>query len=435
MQLTRLELRGLFNRYDYSIPLAFGDADQARLPLEEMPGPSVVILHGPNGVGKTTVLNMLDGLLRLDFNVFRAMPFSDCKLYFNSGDVLSVRPKKAKGPNPLVITFKDKEVTLHPLTWGANDENDVSLVEEFRASFLSAIENISFTFIDANRFLLRNIAQEYTVLIRLRYGLPMTEEQSHRVAADLTRHQRRSGEEQRSDGLAARVKEFINRAQVDYRSFFAVREPDLFARIIRKLEDTQTSVVNPKDLLARLSAIRGLDKKNERFGLYPDHWDFDQLRAVLSNSATNQAALNVLSSYVEMLESRVAERQLIAQRLEKFEQLMDDFYSGIHVRVDTKDGLHVATDAGNLLHEQQLSSGEYHLLYLMVMALTTRRRGTVIAIDEPELSMHIAWQRRLVRALIECSLGAEPQFILATHSPDLAADFKDSMISLGIRDT
>ena len=70
------------------------------------------------------------------------------------------------------------------------------------------------------------------------------------------------------------------------------------------------------------------------------------------------------------------------------------------------------------------------LLFLMVAALVTRRRGTVIAIDEPEMSMHIAWQRKLIPALVECASNAEPLFIFATHSPDLAASCPGAMVEL-----
>jgi len=131
-----------------------------------------------------------------------------------------------------------------------------------------------------------------------------------------------------------------------------------------------------------------------------------------------------------MLESRLAERVLVAERLRTFEDVMGTFFIDKSVKVDGKIGLNIITRTGALLREDQLSSGEYHLLYLMVAALTTRRRGTIIAIDEPEMSMHISWQRRLVSALVKCASGAEPQFIFATHSPDIAAEYPESMIRL-----
>jgi predicted ATP-binding protein involved in virulence len=47
------------------------------------------------------------------------------------------------------------------------------------------------------------------------------------------------------------------------------------------------------------------------------------------------------------------------------------------------------------------------------------------------MSMHLKWQRQLVRALIECASNAQPQFVFATHSPDIAAEYTEFMIPLG----
>ncbi len=44
--------------------------------------PAVVFIHGRNGIGKTTVLRMLEGIMRLDFNPFRQIPFTSATLTF-----------------------------------------------------------------------------------------------------------------------------------------------------------------------------------------------------------------------------------------------------------------------------------------------------------------------------------------------------------------
>jgi len=123
---------------------------------------------------------------------------------------------------------------------------------------------------------------------------------------------------------------------------------------------------------------------------------------------------------------------LIAERLLAFEEVMNDFLEDKTVRVHASSGFVISTD-GTSLAEHQLSSGEKQLLYLMVAALTTRRKGTVIAIDEPELSMNIRWQKKLVSNLIRCASRAAPQLILATHSPDVATRYAEYMIELSIK--
>jgi predicted ATP-binding protein involved in virulence len=74
IQLSRFSVSRLFGRYDHAI--------QFPHTAEASDVPSVVILHGPNGVGKTTVLRMLDGMMQLDFDMFRVTPFGTASLQF-----------------------------------------------------------------------------------------------------------------------------------------------------------------------------------------------------------------------------------------------------------------------------------------------------------------------------------------------------------------
>jgi predicted ATPase len=188
-------------------------------------------------------------------------------------------------------------------------------------------------------------------------------------------------------------------------------------------------------LLEILKRIQSADRVHRRLGLQPDQWNYKQLVGYAeplakSRRAGRNYALTVLGAYTEVLESRSNERQLIADRLLIFEDVMKEFLDGKRVFVDATKGLRIETDQEEELDETKLSSGEYHLLYLMVAALTTKRSGTVIAIDEPEMSMHIEWQRKLIRKLFEVASNAAPQFVFATHSPDVAADYPDDLIEL-----
>lgn len=52
----------------------------------------------------------------------------------------------------------------------------------------------------------------------------------------------------------------------------------------------------------------------------------------------------------------------------------------------------------------------------------------VYVADEPELSLHVIWQEKLLRSLTK--LAQQCQFIVATHSPDIAGGFGDKIIDL-----
>lgn len=52
-------------------------------------------------------------------------------------------------------------------------------------------------------------------------------------------------------------------------------------------------------------------------------------------------------------------------------------------------------------------------------------------IDEPELSLHVAWQKRFLPDLLEIVATAGFDVLIATHSPYIVGDYSDLMIGLG----
>jgi len=428
LQLKHFTISGLFG--------ASAIKDIAFPVLSEEPStPSIVILHGRNGVGKTTILRMLEGLLRLDFNVFRQVPFETCSLSFDSDACIEVRShKKGQALLHLEVVYRAMRVILHPQQPGPALETDSPKVDVFRQNYFKETANITFDFIDTERLhhpLSPETQFEGDATIAQIIGRQVRQVVLHRQ--DINPKARAPIDQAQS--LAARVRRFIREAQVNYRAFFSTTEPDLFPRIIERLTASEQPVYATSQLRQRLEQIHLQEKRTQRFGLEPDRWDFDQLLAQLKAlsqrpALQRQQALTVLGSYVEQLESRAAERALVADRLLIFERLMKEFFGDKSVFVDPEQGFVIQTGSGESLEERQLSSGEFHLLFLMVAALVTKRRGTVIAIDEPEMSMHLSWQRKLVPALVECASKAEPLFIFATHSPDLAASFPGAMKEL-----
>jgi predicted ATPase len=73
----------------------------------------------------------------------------------------------------------------------------------------------------------------------------------------------------------------------------------------------------------------------------------------------------------------------------------------------------------------RLSSGEKQLLILFIEALLQRRKPFIFLADEPELSLHIAWQRSIVFAIK--AINPSAQIIVATHSPEIAGRYRDAI--------
>lgn len=86
--------------------------------------------------------------------------------------------------------------------------------------------------------------------------------------------------------------------------------------------------------------------------------------------------------------------------------------------------LQVALESGELLPISGLSSGEKHLVKILLTVIAAGPNAVII--DEPELSLHIDWQRVFVRTLR--SINPDCQLILASHSPEIMAEVADESI-------
>ena len=75
-----------------------------------------------------------------------------------------------------------------------------------------------------------------------------------------------------------------------------------------------------------------------------------------------------------------------------------------------------------------LSSGEKQLFILLSEALLQREKPYIFIADEPELSLHIGWQKRILGELLK--LNPQAQIIVATHSPEIAGNFPDNVINM-----
>ena len=75
---------------------------------------------------------------------------------------------------------------------------------------------------------------------------------------------------------------------------------------------------------------------------------------------------------------------------------------------------------GEIIPCYKLSSGEKQMLIILLSVLVQNHRPYVLFMDEPEVSLHIEWQQRLVGLVRD--LNPKAQIILTTHSPAVIMD-------------
>jgi len=96
--------------------------------------------------------------------------------------------------------------------------------------------------------------------------------------------------------------------------------------------------------------------------------------------------------------------------------------------ITERNELQVETQSGKIFPLSHLSSGEKQLLIILGQCLLQENQNHVFIADEPELSLHIEWQEKLVSNLK--NLNPNAQIIFATHSPDIVSNFSNSVINI-----
>ena len=107
--------------------------------------------------------------------------------------------------------------------------------------------------------------------------------------------------------------------------------------------------------------------------------------------------------------------QQLSQKKTRFQDMVDDLFqeTGKHI-VRTENEIRF-TQIGEILVPYQLSSGEKQMLAILLTVLVEDDLPYVLFMDEPEVSLHIEWQKRLIDLITE--LNPNVQIILTTHSP------------------
>jgi len=77
-----------------------------------------------------------------------------------------------------------------------------------------------------------------------------------------------------------------------------------------------------------------------------------------------------------------------------------------------------------------LSKGEKTLLCLLLAVFLNKDKNTLFLLDEPDLSLHIKWQKQLLKSLF--SLAPNSQFLVSTHSPAMVGNVPgEKVINIG----
>ena len=152
---------------------------------------------------------------------------------------------------------------------------------------------------------------------------------------------------------------------------------------------------------------------------------------ILSLGHIDHTQRRVMTLYVQDTEKKLQALEDLATRTRLLLENVNQKYRHKRIQLDREEGFVATNDSGQLLSLGSLSSGEQQELVLHYDLLFRVPSNTIVLIDEPELSLHVAWQKKFLPELLTVVQLSNFDALVATHSPYVVSDRTDLMIGLG----
>jgi predicted ATP-binding protein involved in virulence len=129
---------------------------------------------------------------------------------------------------------------------------------------------------------------------------------------------------------------------------------------------------------------------------------------------------DVLSVYLEDSKKKIAVFDDLLAKINLFVSTLNNKqFANKTIKINGNIGFFVMTREGKTIDLSLLSSGEQQEIVLLYELLFKTNPGTLVFIDEPEISLHVMWQKEFVKDLLEIAKLKNISFCLATHSPQI----------------
>ena len=117
----------------------------------------------------------------------------------------------------------------------------------------------------------------------------------------------------------------------------------------------------------------------------------------------------------ELQQGNTDAAQHLSEPKKRFQDIVDNLFEETGKKIVRTENEIRFSQIGETLLPYKLSSGEKQILVILLTVLVEDQQPYVLFMDEPEVSLHIEWQKQLIDLILE--LNPNVQIILTTHSP------------------
>lgn len=155
--------------------------------------------------------------------------------------------------------------------------------------------------------------------------------------------------------------------------------------------------------------------------------------SLLEAGTYNDKYSEALKIYFDDFAQKYSVFEALIEKFELFTQIINERLTFKKIKISKENGIEILDLNKNpkKLNLSSLSSGEKQEIVLFYELIFETTSDLLLMIDEPEISLHIAWQKKFLDDLLKVVEHANIQVIVATHSPQIINNHWDIQIDLG----
>ncbi len=411
--MKHIEIKGLFNRFNYSFD--FG-------------GQEIQMLTGPNGFGKSTILRCIKAFSDSDLRYFFTLPFKSIRIgnsEIKEEVLIEKNAQKQLLINGKYITEKimleykspyprngvDGRIDYMAKIWDESEQNTSDLGQLGKSDYKKILITMKdlvgdVFFIEEQRLIQRKQNEKNSFYFD---------------AKGVLRTEKNSGDwESIIELIPGKIKGYLDTVAGEY----ANKANSLDATYPQRLfDDSDDSFSEEEYKRQRELMNEKLDKLKK--------YEISQFRKMEAQyKAKYEKALKI---YFEDFNEKYKTYEQLIEKLDMFTDMVNKRIYFDEIRIDKDKGC-VVVDKENekdVLDLNKLSSGEKEIIVLFYKLIFEVKEGTMLLLDEPEISLHVAWQRMFAEDMYTIAKKRGIRILAATHAPMIINGHRDVQIDLG----